>query len=220
MFRKSLVLASSCAVLCSGIFLGNICAATLSTNSLAIQAQSAVWDATSARFFVSVATGDPNWPSSVAIVNPTTAKVEDSISVGDNPGALAISSDGQYLYVAINAKGTVRRFHLPSHTPDFDISVGPPQQYGSLFAMAVLPQQPQSVLVANGTNLSVYDGSVRRGQIAPFPSSAPSLYARQDNVTMYAYSGGTISVLTVSSLGVEYRQQPAGIFVLRCAGQF
>ncbi len=76
--------------------------------------------------------------------------------------------------------------------------------------MAVLPQQPQSVLVANGTNLSVYDGSVRRGQIAPFPSSAPSLYARQDNVTMYAYSGGTISVLTVSSLGVDIASsQPA-----------
>jgi len=136
--------------------------------------------------------------------------VEDSISIGDNPGALAISGDGQYLYVAINAKGTVRRFHLPSHTPDFDISVGPPQQYGSLFAIAVLPQQSQSVLVANGTNLAVYDGNVSRGETAPFLSSAPSLYARQGNGSLYGYSGGVISVLALGSAGVSVASsQPA-----------
>jgi len=211
MFSNSLRLASSCVALSLGIFLaGHVSAATLLTTSLTIQAQGAVWDPTSGRFFVSVGSGDPKWPSSIAIVNPDTGQVVDSIPAGDNPGSLAISNDGQYLYVALNAKGTVRRFHLPSHTPDFDISVGPPLQYGFLFAMAVLPQQPQSVLVANGTNLSVYDGTVRRGQTAPFLSSAPSLYARQDNGMMYGYSGGVISVLTVNSSGVSVTSsQPA-----------
>ncbi len=211
MFSNSRRSASSCVALSLGIFLAaDVSAATLLTTSLTIQAQSAVWDPTSGRFFVSVGSGDPKWPSSIAIVNPNTGQVVDSIPAGDNPGSLAISNDGQYLYVALNAKGTVRRFHLPSHTPDFDISVGPPLQYGFLFAMAVLPQQPRSVLVANGTNVAVYDGNVSRGQTAPFPSSAPSLYARQDNGLMYGYSGGVISVLTVNSSGVSLTSsQPA-----------
>ena len=159
---------------------------------------------------MSVRSGDPRWPSSIAIVNPNTAQVEDSIAAGDTPGALAISNDGQYLYVALDGKGTVRRFHLPSHTPDFDISVGPTQTNGSLFAIAVLPLQPQSVLVANGTDLAVYDGNVSRGQTATFPSSAPSLYAREGNGTMYGYSGGVISVLALNSAGVSVMaSQPA-----------
>jgi uncharacterized protein (TIGR03437 family) len=211
MFSDLLGLVGSCVALSLYISLvPGITGATLSTTSLTIEAQNMVWEPTSGRFYVSVGPGDPNWPSSIAIVNPNTAQVEDSIPVGDNPGALAVSNDGQYLYVALNAKGTVRRFHLPSHTPDFDISVGPPQTNASLFAMAVLPQQSQSVLVANGTDLAVYDGTVGRGQTAPFPSTAPSLYARQSNGTLYGYSGGVISVLAVNSAGVSViASQPA-----------
>ena len=211
MFSNTQGLVSLCAAFALHIFLApDINAATLSTTSLSIQAQTMVWEPTSGRFYVSVGPGDPNWPSSIAIVNPNTALVEDSIPIGDNPGALAVSNDGQYLYVALSAKGTVRRFYLPSHTPDFDISVRSPQTNGSLFAVAVLPQQPQSVLVANGTNLTVYDGTVSRGQIVPFASSAPSLYARQSNGTLYGYSGGVISVLAVNSAGVSMTtSQPA-----------
>ncbi len=104
MFSNTQGLVSLCAAFALHIFLApDINAATLSTTSLSIQAQTMVWEPTSGRFYVSVGPGDPNWPSSIAIVNPNTALVEDSIPIGDNPGALAVSNDGRYLYVALSA---------------------------------------------------------------------------------------------------------------------
>ena len=98
---------------------------TLPNQLLSVLVRDAVWDSTRGRLFATVGFGDPKWPNTVLIVNPDTAQVEDSISVVDTPRRIAISSDGQYLFVGIDALQVVRRYHLPSHTPDLDISMDP-----------------------------------------------------------------------------------------------
>ena len=80
-------------------------AVTLPANSLTVQVRDVRWDATRSRFFASIGPADAQWPSSVVIVNPDTAQVEDSIPVVDTPDHLAISDDGRYLYVGIDDKG-------------------------------------------------------------------------------------------------------------------
>jgi hypothetical protein len=142
------------------------------------------------------------------MVNPDTGQVEDAIPTLDAPDQIAISSDGQYLYVGIDAKAVVRRYPLPSHTSDLDIAVGTPPLPGyAVFpiAVAVLPNQSQSILAANGSTLAVYDGAVRRSQTAPLIFAyyqSASLYVRPGNGNIYAYSQGVISYLSVTAAGV------------------
>lgn len=168
-----------------------------------------VWNSATGQFFVSASYNDPNWANSVILVDPTTGKVQDSIPIGSAPGKLALSGDDQYLYVAVPSLGVVRRFHLPSHTPDFDIPVATVQPYRNLpdIAIAALPSQPASVLASNGAVLAVYDGAVARPQTAPFVSAGgldpgASLYAASGG-GLYAYYGGVVSVVTVTSAGAS-----------------
>lgn len=191
----------------------------LSTVSLNVNLTSAVWDPISGNFFVGVSQSDTKYPSTILIVNPSTGQIADSIPVGDNPGRLAVSADGQYLYVGIDQKAVVRRFHLPSHTPDFDITVGtvPTPGYGVPILIAVFPMQATSIIVANGKTLTAYDGSTARPATAPFVYpyyQSASLYARQSNGAFYAYTNGTISTLAVSASGVSIASSMAALPIL------
>src|SRR5579871_2153216 len=100
-----------------------------------------VWDATRGRFFASSGT-------SVLMVNPDTAAIEDSWTTNGTGGQLAVSGDGQYLYVAIGARGVVDRYRVRDHGLDAEISLGlyttgTARQPSS---MAVVPGQPQVLL--------------------------------------------------------------------------
>ena len=186
--------------------------------SLNVNVTDAVWDPTSGNFFVGVGANDAKYPSTVLLVNPNTGQVGDSIPVGDAPDRVAVSADGQYLYVGIDAKAVVRRFHLPSHTPDFDITVGAAQiagGYGAApIAIAVFPAQPASILVANGSTLAVYDGMTARAGTAPFSFpyySVGSIYARADNGAFYAYANGVISTVAIKAAGVSIAASVAAL---------
>ena len=191
-------------------------AATPQYSSLVVEAQDVAWDATRSRLFVTVGVNDTQWPSSIVMVNPDTAQVEDSIPIADPPDHIAISDDGQYVFVGIDAKGVVRRYHLPSHTPDFDIPLGPAGLAGSPIvpmAIMVLPGKPQSIVVGRRYNYTeadfvVYDGATPRTQTAESPglggmSPTMSVYARGSDTAIYGYDGQRIFWLAVSASGLS-----------------
>src|SRR5581483_3226140 len=68
---------------------------SFSTLTLPQIANDIVWDETRSRFFASSGTN-------VLMINPETAKVEDTIPTGNLANQIAVSSDGQYLYVALD----------------------------------------------------------------------------------------------------------------------
>ena len=49
---------------------------------------------------------------SVAVIDPLTGKASSSIPLGSEPGKLALSEDGHYLYVALMSTGGVGRIDL------------------------------------------------------------------------------------------------------------
>ena len=54
-----------------------------------------VWNGTRSRFFASSGTN-------VLMINPETAQIEDTIPIGSWANRIAVSGDGQYLYVALS----------------------------------------------------------------------------------------------------------------------
>src|SRR5687768_8950965 len=82
---------------------------------------SVIWDAKTSRLYAAVGGAAKVWPYSVLVINPESASPETVIPIGDEPGELAVSNDGQFLYVGINSAGIIRRYRLADGSPDLEI---------------------------------------------------------------------------------------------------
>ena len=163
----------------------------------------AVWDPVSQRFFLSLGR---NFGSifRVAVINPTTAIEEASIPTGDVPNHLAISGDGQYLYVGFDEIGVIRRYVLSSRTMDLEIRLPKPTiDTQAALAILVVPNQPETILVVRGDpsgldyyEFVAYDHGVPRPKIVTFAASigenggSASLYIRPSNGMIYGFASG------------------------------
>lgn len=114
-------------------------------------ARDVVWDPTHARLYLAVPDNAPEHGATITPFDPTTRTFGESISIGSDPGLLAISDDNQLLYVS-EAKGNlIRRFTTSPLTQGMTISLGNDPDYSSdvLVAsdLAVAPGQPQMLAV-------------------------------------------------------------------------
>jgi uncharacterized protein (TIGR03437 family) len=171
------------------------------------------WDGTRSRFFASSGT-------SVLMVNPESAQVEDTIAVGSQTGQLAVSDDGQYLYVvaggsSYDAPYTINRYKVQGHSLDLQIPVGLyPGVNGPLgvTAMVVPPGQPSSLVVAlSDSMVTVFDNAVARP--SSLSAGLTSLYVRTGDDAIFGFGDGPegfgaprIWRLAVSKSGVSVAQ--------------
>jgi uncharacterized protein (TIGR03437 family) len=88
--------------------------------------------------------------NSLTPIDPFTGIVGASIFIGSEPGRLALSDDGQLLYVGLDGAGSVRRFDLATRTPGQQFYLGNTDSYGAPYAydVEVLPGNPASFAVA------------------------------------------------------------------------
>lgn len=77
---------------------------------IALNTNDLVYDRVSNRIYASV----PGNPGSITTINPETGAIGLSIEVGNQPNKLALSDDGQFLYVGLDGESAVRRVHIPS----------------------------------------------------------------------------------------------------------
>lgn len=170
-----------------------------------------VWDTTRSRFFASSGT-------SVVMINPETAQVEDTISVGSPADQIAVSDDGQYLYVALGtypqSLGVVNRYQIANHSLDLQIALGMDTGGGlqrTVQAMVVLPGQPSSVLIAtDDQQLMVFDNTAPRAGVAAV--SVSSLYVRPSDGAIFGvgdngqfpFADPQVYWFSVSSSGVAF----------------
>lgn len=128
--------------------------------------------------YVGLATADAILP-----IDAETLMARPAIEVGGGPGALALSDDGQFLYISVPATGEVVRVALASQAVDLRFTLGPDPTRGqrAAFSLAVLPGRPRSVAVARGGYASgfnpgivVYDDEVARP--GTFEGPSPGYY--------------------------------------------
>jgi hypothetical protein len=112
--------------------------------------------------------------NSIAKIDPATATIIASLPVGLNPGAMAMSEDGQFLYVGLLGASKIVRVDLQTFTKDIEFALptssrsGNPPLYGG--DLLVLPGLPRSVVVSlkipNSSpayeGVAIYDDSVPR----------------------------------------------------------
>jgi hypothetical protein len=122
---------------------------TLSTSTTALVTSDLVFDGADGMLYASVPHSAPTGADSLAQIDPRSGAVVDFVSVGNNPGKLAVSDDGQFVYVALNGAPSVVRFNVAAHAVDQTISLGT-GAFGPRYAedLAVAPGAPTTLAVS------------------------------------------------------------------------
>jgi len=124
----------------------------------------------------------------ITAINPAAGTVLPSpIDVTDDPGRLALSDDGQFLYFGLNSAPSVRRLNLAVDPPVLDpaiISLGDPGW--RVETLQVLQYQPNSIAVARklsnplpgnprNAGVAIYDVPVGMRPITTPAGSSPNV---------------------------------------------
>ena len=188
---------------------GGIIELPLLTNEL-------IYDQGTQRVYATVPSYAGSIGNSLIPIDPQTGSPDSPTWVGSEPSVMARSNDGQYLYVALDGGGSIRRFHLPSKALQLDFSIGLSQTHGSRFAydLQVLPSNPNSVAVSriNMTvaplheGVAIYNnGSELAAAVSPF-NGVTEIEFSSSVSSLYGYDGGSTGFyfrkMAVSDSGV------------------
>lgn len=184
-------------------------------------ARDLAWDAATGRVYVSVRFDGGALAHRVAAIDPATGQVTGSVVVGNEPGAMARSADGQFLYVGIDGANAVRRVNLANFTTGPQFAVGAGHVAADL---AVLPGQPGTVVVSTRKTgvsspdfgVKVYDNGVARPNASASWAGDAQIEALESPSVVYGYqntnTGFTFYAFGVSGSGVQLTAQASGLF--------
>lgn len=187
---------------------------------LSLPTKDLIYDSISQRIYVSVPNRSSQFANTVTVINPVNGHIGPSIPVGNDPGKLAVSDNGQYLYVALNGDGRIQRVNLSTFTlgPSFALPSPECGLFSRVFDMEVLPSNPLRLAILRGHDCSppgiaieIYDNGIRRPSFVPTRSIVAIATSRQSNV-LYGIEADTFShifEMAINSDGITISKQSA-----------
>lgn len=190
-----------------------------------LPANDLVYDPFRKKIYASVpSSAGPTYGNRIVPIDVPAGTIGTPIFVGSEPNRLAISDDGQYLYVGLDGAGAVRRVDLTNQTAELQFYLG--SGFCGLFLaedMVVLQGTPTAVAISRrNTGCSprhegvvIYDNGVPRPNSTPGhtgsnviePSSSPSiLYGYNNETTEFGFR-----VMSVDSSGVRVISTATGL---------
>ena len=152
---------------------------------LALPTSDLVWDKFSGRIFAGVPNADWLRGNRIIALDPLTGDYDPPVPTALDPGKLAVSDDGQYLYAGINSDSSIQRVNLASRAADLKFPTG----YGGVADMAVLPGSPHTVAVTAHTTFVVYDNGVPRPNVVSPGAYNFDYYLAATATNTLAYEG-------------------------------
>ncbi len=184
----------------------------------------------SSLLYASIPSSASTNPSTVIPINPMTGALGTPIPVGNNPGLLAPSSDGSYLFVVANQDQTVQRINLSTKHVEktFNFPANGTTCCGALAATDLkgIPGSPKEVVLSTNIQgygfgeIALYNDSGMVNYVPPSPSSiaSPPAFASfafvGSPLTIYALPFSLVnsffSVVTIGSGGLGYTPVTGG----------
>jgi hypothetical protein len=190
-------------------------ALTLTVNNgklISLTTNDIVYDKVSQKIFASIRSDSATNPDTITVIDPATGSIGPFVPVGVQPNKLAVSQDGQFLYVGLDGVGAVRQIQLPGLVPGSIFSLGTGTLSGCTTApllvddMEVLPGLPRAVAISRKYSggcspwhfgIAVYDNGTQRQEVtAPFQPNATLA-----NIIEFSGSSGTLYGLDGESDG-------------------
>jgi hypothetical protein len=146
----------------------------------------AVYDSVRGLIWGSVPAAAPTRANSIVGIDPVAGTITRTIPLPGDPGRLAISDDGRYLYAAFRGRPAVGRIDLATNTEDLEFPLGIGEGGVALYAddLVVPSDAPQTVVVArrgttavDGAGVAVFDNGVARA-VNTFLTQRPNRLTR------------------------------------------
>jgi len=181
-----------------------------------------VYDSLRQTIYASVPRNVGSIPDTIVPIDPVTGAIGRPINIGSKPGRLAISDDGQFLYVATDEGTTIRRLNLASQTVDLQFSLGSEGGFGSYYVwdMKVMPGNPSAIAVSRrfdgygylDAGVAIYDDGVQRIKTARGSFDRSVIDFSDSASTLYGLSHeGVFRKLAVDISGVSILQETPGL---------
>jgi trimeric autotransporter adhesin len=147
--------------------------------------------------------------NSIATITPETGAIGTPVPIGSQPGALALSSDGQVLYTSLTGSNTVARFNMLTQQSDGAYSIASSNIYGTPTAPTAMAVQPgsETAVAFDQPSVEVFDfntstkvATARTITGSSYSSSSPQFL---NALTLFAnYSGSSVELYNVTPTGV------------------
>lgn len=113
--------------------------------TLTVPTRDLAYDSVSGRLYASVPSSGGAFANTIIAIDPATGNIVDTVAAGSEPHELAISDDGQFLYVGLDGSPVMRRFVLPGLAFDLEIRL-PTSVYAE--DIEVQPGAPRTIAVS------------------------------------------------------------------------
>ena len=188
--------------------------------TLQVPASALIYEPVSKLLFAALSASASTNPNTVVSIDPSTGKVGAPIPVGHDPQVLAVSDDGQYLYVGLYGDHTIQRVNLKNLAVDRTFSLPDPSLFVS--QMGVVPGAPTnlvaSLAVGGPAGIAAFDDSglinyigndFQNGYVQvnsfAFAGSPPLVYS------IPSFNGTNVfNVFSVDSSGIHKMSVPTG----------
>jgi len=187
-----------------------------------------LYDANSKLLYATVPAAASSNANTILEIDPITGIVTNTISIGNDPHALALSDDGTLLYVGLNQTGEVAQLSLPSGSILGRVTLPADSFLGQTVAqdIRILPGNPHAYAVAllytkvtpGEAGVIVFDDQQKRlNGVGGFSSGqgvvADSLLFLSDPTMLYASGppGWNLYRLIIDATGVSLKDSISGI---------
>jgi len=140
----------------------------------------------------------PSWsvtdPSTVIPINAETGSLGTPIAVGNDPGLMALSSDGKYLFVVANQDQTVQRINLSTHLVEKTFNFPPNNCSDCGMQTAAdlkgVPGSPENFVLALTGEVALYNS-------LGLVNYVPTTYSTFGDFTSFAFAGSASTVYSL-----------------------
>lgn len=174
------------------------------TASIALPAGGLVFNPYDGLLYASISSG-VSQGNSIAAIDPTTASVLRTVYVGPSPSLVAISDDGNALWVVVSGSSSIRRVDLTTFTVGTMIALTPGFTVSSLQVLA--GTEDSIAVTSRGYELStiVYDNGTPRPHGSRNANPAATIATASASLLLLAQTNtlnGMVGTLCVSPEGV------------------
>jgi uncharacterized repeat protein (TIGR01451 family) len=163
--------------------------------ALALPVSDIAYDALRGRLWAGIQTGGGTNAQSIVSIDPMSGALDTPIPLGTAPGKLAMSDDGQFLYVALMTTGGVARVNLNTRAVDLRFAL-PPGSGTFATEMAVPPGDAHALVLqmsgATAATALFRDGVLKTNIVGPYFYTSEYHFAFYDSRTNFfsIYPGG------------------------------
>ena len=174
----------------------------LEIRQLALPTNDLAYDPVSGMIYASVpSSAGPITGNSIVPIDPVTGVIGTAVFVGSEPGTLAVSDDGQFLYVSLDGAFAVRRFDLLTQTAGPQFALGSDPFTGPFVAedIEVQPGNPLVIAVSRRNlgfsprheGVGIYDDGVVRPNATQDHTGSNRIEFSSGPSLLYGYNNET-----------------------------